>query len=54
MAEMQPDAADEARHLAVLGRVTDETSGFVDDEEIRVVVNYLEQGVNGQQKSDAS
>ncbi len=40
---MQPRSADEAGHLAILGRVADEAGGFVDDQQIVVFKNVVEQ-----------
>jgi len=40
---MQPHAADEAGHLAILGRVTDQSGGFVDDQQFSVFVDDVEQ-----------
>jgi hypothetical protein len=40
---MQPRTADEAGHLAVLGRVADEAGGFVDDQQIFVFKNDVKQ-----------
>lgn len=37
--EMQPRAPDQAGHLAVLGRMTDESGGLVDDQQVVVFKN---------------
>ncbi len=41
--QMQPHPADEAGQLAVLGRMTDEAGGFVDDQQLVVFVDDVEQ-----------
>src|SRR6185369_16417774 len=41
--QMQPSAADEAGPLAVLGRMTDEAGGLVDDQQLVVFVDDAEQ-----------
>lgn len=41
--KMQSRAANEAGHFAVLGRMADEAGGFVDDQQIVVLVDDGEQ-----------
>jgi len=46
-AEVEADAADEAGIFVALGGMTDQAGGFVDDQEVVVLIYNSEQRVQG-------